>query len=185
MSSKYYFLLSSLPMLKMGEVPGITANEFLSYCSEFIHDDKWDLLKSLTLIPSGKTSFSADTLVGKYYHWEIALRNSIVRLRSANLGSSFEQFIRPEADFEVDANRSATAAYSVENPLERERILDRERWTKIEDLEQKAAVFSYEIVCAYYLKLQLVLKWSTRNPEQAGINLEQAAGAVYRSCSGI
>lgn len=180
MSNKYFSLLSSLPMLRMGEAPGISMDEFLSSCSVFIRGEKWDLLCRLNLVPQKNCSFAENTLAAEYYQWENALRNSIARLRAAKLGNNFEQFIRQETEFEISANRSAAAAYAMENPLERERVLDTERWNKIEELEL-GEIFSFDLVCAYCLKLQIVSKWSTRNQDQAKVNLEQAAGNVRTS----
>ena len=182
MAHKYFSLLSSLPMLQMGENPAICAEYFLSSCSAFIFKNDWDTLCSLRLLPQKDVCLPDSSLAGKYMHWESALRNSLVRFRSAWFGTDPRTFLRDDGSFEADADRVVIRAYAAVSPLERERILDEARWTKIEELEQ-GKLFSFDNICAYYLKLQIVDKWVSRTGEQAGKNLETASNEV-RTASG-
>lgn len=177
----YYALISSLPMLTLEGNSGFTPERFHSYCEVYVSGDKLKILDDLGLDPSLE-QFSADSLPGRYAAWECALRNAIVRKRSRKLNVDAAEYLNedPRTEAESDVERTASAAWMISNPLERERLLDRARWEKIEELEA-GQLFSFEQLCAYKLKLLLQLKWLGRVPEQAAQNLELSTQAVERS----
>ena len=70
-------------------------------------------------------------------------------------------------------------AFAAENPLEREKMLDAARWRKLEELEL-GNLFNFNVLCAYKLKLELLLKWKARNAELSQKNLDLAAAEVRK-----
>ena len=175
----YYALISSLPMLTLEGDSGFTPERFLSYCETYIEGEKLKILEDLALDPS-LNRFKADSLPGCYAQWECALRNAIVKKRARSLNVEAESFLNKEAQEETDVERIVSAAWMISSPLERELILDRARWEKIEELEAGNS-FNFEQLCAYKLKLLLQRKWLGRSPEQAAQNLELATEKVERS----
>ena len=182
-----FSLLSSLPHLTLFEQPGITHEKFLSFCSSYFHGKRMELLNmlSLRLEPEGSAlskilrSFPARSLPCAYSRWEAALRNSLAKIRAAkNSGRGFIE--RPDAGYETDADSAARRAYSAPDPLERERILDRARWEKLDELARTGHchAFNFDSVCAYSLKLLIAEKWIVRNPAEAAANLDRAADSV-------
>ena len=175
----YYALISSLPMLLPEGNAGMTPERFLSACGTYVKGEKYRILEELGLDPM-PDQFKPDSLPGRYAAWECALRNAIVRSRSNKLDRDPAAYLNKEAGVEGDTERAAAAAWTVSDPLERERILDQARWMKIEELEA-GSLFSFEQLCAYKLKMLLQLKWLGRSRERAAENLELSTDAVVRS----
>ena len=182
-----FSLLSSLPELTLFEQPGITHERFLYFCSSYFHGKRMDLLNNLSLHPetgdpavSGiLRGFSKNSLPCAYSRWEAALRTSLARIRaSRNPGRGSLE--RPDAGYETDADSAARRAYAAPDPLERERILDRARWEKLDELARSghSHAFQFDSVCAYSLKLLIAEKWTERKEADASANLDRAADAV-------
>lgn len=182
-----FSLLSSLPQLTLFEQPGITHEKFLYFCSSYFHGKRMDLLKNLTLRPVSEEpdtsellrGFSAGSLPRAYSRWEAALRNSLAKIRAAKFpGRGSAE--RLGAGYETDADSAARRAYSAPDPLERERILDRARWEKLDELARTghSHAFNFDSVCAYGLKLLIAEKWTERKDAEASVNLDRAADAV-------
>lgn len=204
-------LLSSLPMLKLFEKPAIRHEDFMADCASWIHGRDLETLRNFTLEPGGNAhdggtrretssarkapdapatpdprdleAFPENSLARAYSEFETALRHSLMKLRLAQLGSGFEGPRAGLTLFDVEAGKIAQAAMLVKNPLEREKMLDRARWTKLEELEQKTRrPFHFDAVCAYSMKLQIAEKWIDRIPgAQAEANLTDAAAKVGAS----
>lgn len=201
-----FSLLSSLPYIKLYETPVISFEKFLEQCATRITGAQMTLLEQLSILPgrgakrtflSGNdydalyTEFEANvrkilperSLIRQYAKWEMALRNSLARIRSAkwNNGEA-ESGIRPDAPYDTETERIAQEAYGAANPLERERILDEARWNKLDDLVRinNRHNFSFDAVCAYGLKLHIVEKWEKRTSEAALANLNKAAEIVQK-----
>lgn len=182
-----FSLLSSLPQLTLFEQPGITHGKFLFFCSSYFHGKRMELLKNLSLRPGSDDSaasgilrsFPSGSLPCAYSRWEASLRNSLAKIRAAKIpGRGLAE--RLDAGYETDADSAARRAYSAPDPLERERILDRARWEKLDELARSGHchAFTFDSVCAYSLKLQIAEKWTERKDANASVNLDRAADAV-------
>ena len=130
----------------------------------FVSGENWRILEKISIVPDTENSFPANTLAEKYRLWEKSLRNSLVKLRAVRTASDAVNSMR-DTDFECDADRAAVHAYSAATPLEREKLLDAARFAKIDEMSA-CQVFSFDMVCAYKLKLALALKWSARRDRQ-------------------
>lgn len=198
-----FSLLSSLPYLKLYETPYYTFAEFLELCSMRISGVQMALLEQLSILPGCKKngnitgkdydaeyadfqnrirkSLPERALIRKYAEWEMALRNSLAKIRASKWNRT-ENSLRENIAYEADTERIAQAAYSAANPLERERILDEARWDKLDELTRinHCHSFTFDAVCAYGLKLQLAEKWVRRSGEAAMANLNKAAELVQQ-----
>lgn len=180
-----FSLLSSLPQLTLFDQPGITHERFLYFCSSYFHGKRMELLKSLSLRPDDPDPqkilrrFPAGSVPRTYSNWETALRGSLAKLRAAKY-PGLGTFDRPDAGYETDADSAARRAYAAPDPLERERILDRARWEKLDELARAghSHAFNFDSVCAYSLKLQIAEKWTKRKEAGAADNLDRAADTV-------
>ena len=175
----YYALISSLPMLTLENDTGMTVERFLSACQSFVNKAEFRILEELTL-DSPPESFGKTSFAGRYAAWEASLRNAIVRARAGKAGADPAAYLNRDAEVEADAERAVNTAWAAGNPLEREFILDRARWTKIEELES-GKPFSFEKICAYKLKLLVQRKWTDRRKGKPEDNLEQSVNSVARA----
>ena len=167
-------------MLKIDDAPLISSETFLSYCSSFVKPEKLRELASATLAPD-RAPEKRKTLLERYAAWEMSLRLSLAKLRANRLGAdtSGNRFFKMDISYETDADRAAAEAYGAPNPLEREKLLDFGRWTKLEELELGHR-FDFDVLCAYKLKLEILLKWKARSADQAAGNLDHAAAGVRK-----
>jgi hypothetical protein len=178
---QYYYLISSLPMLKKDEKPLLSLQDFLCLCGEWLSDKELDDLKSLSLVPGETFPFPDGSIAERWYSWEINLRNMIAVNRAKSSPASkgdAESFIRPENDYYSDAEKAVQDAFSKANPQEREKTLDSYRWNRIEDLET-GHIFDFERLCAYKVKLMLREKWNERVKDAGSDNFDSIVESVY------
>ena len=173
-----FALLASLPMLKREETPLLSMEELLSSAESFLSAKKAELFKALSLSVKDEAVFPAKSLAAKYVKWEVSFRNSIAKQRAARLGVDPAPYLRDFA-YDTEADRFVREAFAAENPLEREKLLDFGRWTKLEELELGHR-FDFDVLCAYKLKLEILLKWKARSADQAAGNLDHAAAGVRK-----
>lgn len=184
-----FSLISSLPMLRLFEQPAISSEDFMQCCASRFRGFELELLQSLSLLPDEKLArlirrCPEKALPRRYAAWENALRNSLAGLRASKWKHGEPGAARRfEAGYEADADFCAKQAAAAPDPLEREKILDQARWRKLEELERAFSLhmFSFDAVCAYRLKLQLVEKWTARKAADAASHLDRTASAVQNS----
>lgn len=167
--SAYYYLVSSLPMLMMGETAPISLENFMESCKDWLSDKELDQLTKLDLTPTETAPFDSDSSAGKWNQWETSLRNRIAKHRASSLNKDADHYTQPEKDVFSEIERIVQEAYSV-NPLEREKIFDKNRWQQLDNLEA-GHEFDFDKLCIYKIKLMLNEKWKHRKTEQGVENL--------------
>lgn len=135
-------------------------------------------MTALSIRPQDGYVFAEGSFAEKYTVWELALRHSILRLRTQKNQAAQESVaVKREPVFECDADSVAIRAYSAANPLERERILDEARWTKADELTVLHQ-FDLDVLCAYRIKLEIAEKWSARAAGDPEKNMDLCAAAL-------
>lgn len=198
----YFSLVASLPLLKMTEAPLVSYEKFMSDCAGMIDAKNMDLLRRFSLIPGvlpgqkpqdaasddpnaleefiGK--FPKGSLAQDYLRFEAALRHSAMKLRAAKLGAAFAVPKPGFIFFDSEADRMVRAAFAAPNPVERERILDTARWTKLDELEAKNITrFNFDTLCAYSIRIQIAEKWAARNAGNSAEGLDRTVSSVRAS----
>jgi len=175
-----YALIASLPFLRMQEKPAVSYGDFLESAAAFVEGQDLEELTALTLIPAKEQPcFRDGSFAAKYTAWENALRQSILRLRTAKFHLENTASAPRDAQFECDADSVAVRAYAAD-PLERERILDAARWDKAEELSS-GHVFDLDVVEAFAVKLQIAEKWAKRAAGDPAKNLDSAAAMLEQT----
>ena len=198
----YVSLVSSLPLLKMTEAPLVGYGKFMSDCSGLIDEKHLELLRRFSLVPGLRpgqkpqdgAQDSADALeefIGKfpkgslareYLTFESALRHSAMKIRAAKLGSAFAAPKPGRTFFDPEADRAVRIAFAAPNPVERERILDTARWTKLDELEVRNRTrFNFDTVCAYSIRIQIAEKWAARSAGNSAEELDRTVSSVRDS----
>lgn len=173
-----FALIASLPQLKWDEAPFLTMEELQDATSLYLDATHSGLFRKLSLSAEAG-EFPKKTLASNYLAWETAFRNTIARLRAARLNVDAAAYLHADGSYETDADRSVREAFAAGNPLEREKLLDLARWRKIEEFEFGNR-FNFNVLCAYKLKLELLLKWKARDAERSQKNLDLAAAEVRK-----
>ena len=172
---EYYYLISSLPTLSLNEANKkvkMTVEEFNQQCFANVSDDEYKLIEQISLIPISEmlegdddgqfltnvnNCASVDTeVVEIWYKWEMCLRNTIAKKRAPR-NRDLNDILQREYDFYSEIERCIQNAYSTNNPLERENMFDKLRWTFLDELENDHQ-FDFGFLCVYKIKLLLVSK---------------------------
>jgi hypothetical protein len=160
----YYYLAAQLPSLVYGQEPPMSSAHFLELARAQLSAGDAALLAALSLDPqpgssdAGRPSYaeapgpSGSGFIDRWRDWERALRLNLARLRSQRLKR--EGALDPPA-VPAEAAAGAQQAVLAETPLEAEMILDRARWSAIEQF-QGIPAFSRNVIYAYFLKLLIL-----------------------------
>jgi len=166
MSGYYVYLIASLPMLHFGAKPPLSMEKFFSMCAELISAEDLEALK-------GRLKDEAE---GRYHDFETALRNELVRIRAQRKRLDASEFLR--RDGYADQWISHIAAGACRNPsvMDRERMLDLERWRFLDELSI-GHYFDLEILIIYARKLSILERWERVRAADANKLLEEALTA--------
>jgi hypothetical protein len=177
---QYYYLLSSLPMLREGEEPPLSSADFLYRCADWLTPEEQAELAALALVPpSNPPDVPPDPAIAAWHDWETDFRNRIALAREAAAERDPAADQRPVGPCFPSSDRTVQEAFAAPDPRERERLLDRARWRRLEDLEVSWS-FGFDRLCIYKLKLLLAEPWLSREATAGRQVVDQLVGALYR-----
>ena len=141
----YYYLISSLPMLKSdGDMP-LSYATFLEMCRDALNDDKFKILSELTL------SSNEGAFLSKWAEFYGAIKEELTYQRNLRLGrKATAPSIRDDATIKV-----VTAAMNHQNPLTAEEMLLALEFEKLDELVG-THYFDDWALMGYALKLKLL-----------------------------
>ena len=152
----FYYLLSSLPMLRPNQGVPMSTAQFMATCETQLAPEEMLALAAVSSIPAEESDFKANSVPAKWNIFETCLRNRIIDTRSAK-NSDSAQYMREEKDYFSAIDRGVQEAFGRDNPLEREKRLDATRLEFLDDLDG-AHYFDFGALCVYKLKLMLLEK---------------------------
>lgn len=157
----YYYLISSLPMLKSnGDMP-ISYGEFLEMCRSALSDSKYELLENLTL------DSSEGPLVSEWAKFYGVLREELTFQRNARLGRRAQSpSIKDES-----AAKVISMAMNHQNPLAAEEMLLALQFQKLDELIGIHYFDDYALF-GYALKLKLLERKKSFNHKKGKAELE-------------
>ncbi|MCF6176940.1 MAG: DUF2764 family protein [Victivallaceae bacterium] len=173
----FYYLMSSLPMLRLGDSPQINRDQLLASCEDKLSKQDFTILQQLALVPDMESSEnSVCSAVTAWYDWETCLRNRLA-LRRGTSDNSADEYLRHENDFFSEIDTVIQEAVALGNPLECERHLDALRWRRLDDIESGNA-FTFNALCIYMVKLLLLEKYLPRENETGYRNMDLAIAGI-------
>ncbi|MDD3275888.1 MAG: hypothetical protein PHP93_02440 [Kiritimatiellales bacterium] len=158
---KFWFLVSSLPYLRLGEKPPMDVAGFRAACAGHLSDDETSAVDAVL-----ENREPASGAASNLWNSEVQLRDAIVRVRAKNRGTDAARFIRPHDGFSVSIEKAVTDAFTRPNPLEQQMELDRARWMLADELALTDP-FGFAGVLAFASKARLAERWA---------GLDEAAG---------
>lgn len=176
--AKFYYLLSSLPLLSYGNAPPLNCGEFIDACTDFLSANEINELQMLQLVPPDDYSGN-DATVAAWYEWETGLRNALVNLRGKGKGQEAEKYLREEKDFFSEIGPGAQEAFNKQSPLEMEQNLDKMRWNKLDDMEV-GHIFDFALLVIYKIKLMLCEKQQLPEKEKGSENFDHIVEDIYQ-----
>ena len=171
----YYFLIASLPLLEIDAPPPMTVEEFDSILEENLPEKEQKKIFAYT----GKKDYPS--VCGIYRQmalFEEYLRTCIARKRAERAGVHFSADDPEEYYGEIDFGLAHAASCS--NPLEREYIIDRLRWARLEELAL-GHDFDFDALCIYRAQLFIVNKYAGVRSETGTVNFSAALEKVISS----
>ncbi|MFP4490948.1 MAG: DUF2764 family protein [Spirochaetaceae bacterium] len=175
---RYYYTVSTLPMLSFdGEAP-FSLEEFHEMCRGNIAEEDFARLTEVQLEPNTEKIETGESVfepLAKWWEWETALRNELTGYRSQKLGWEGDAYVR-EGEVVTGILEVARNAASQESPLQAEELLDRARWDFLDQLET-GRFFEFTNLVVYSLKLQLLLRRGLFTRERGEENFQE----IYRT----
>lgn len=151
--SQYYYTVASLPMLFYEEDASVSHSEFIQMCETGLTPRDYSVLKAANLCDLEDIEPSCPALE-EWRSWERSLRNKIAILRAQRKGLEPEKHLR-EGTETVGVEQIAHEACGQDSPLVGEDVLNRARWSFLDDLETGHHFDTAKLV-AYSLKLQIL-----------------------------
>jgi hypothetical protein len=174
---KYWYLVSSLPSLRIGEKPAMDAAAFRAACAGILSADE---AAGIDAVLENRETNAGGTPAAQWWNAEVQLRNAVVRVRAKERGTDASKFVQPHKGFGVWIEKAVTDAFTRSNPLEREMELDRIRWTLAEELALTDP-FGFPGVLAVAVHVRIAGRWANLDEETGRKNVEELILASVES----
>ncbi len=158
----YYFLIASLPALALERPPNLDSTVFFERCRSQLSPRRYRQLENCGPTPNGSAATAAEA---QWQAWETYLRNLLILRRVHHSGhEQAQKWLRHDDDVFPGIVRQVEEAITEDNPLERERALDRMRWQQLNHLAVRHE-FDFEALQLYRIRLALAEKWREHDRE--------------------
>ena len=97
---QYYYLISSLPYLKISDEQSLRPKEFLNTCEAWLSESDMCMVRGASINEPFMDQVSHEVLKN-WKNFEVNLRNFLLQFRSRNLGVEIKQYIRMCKRFKV------------------------------------------------------------------------------------
>lgn len=170
--ANYYYLMSSLPMLRAeGELP-FDYGTFLGMCRSAVSEDRYKILERLT------PASCKGPLISEWAEFYQALRRELVFQRRQRLGRQASlPWPREEA-----ISKAVSAAIDDPNPLEAEKALLDLAFRKVDELIGTHYFDDYALM-GYALKLRLLERKKRFDPKKGKAELDRILEGLQRRIS--
>jgi hypothetical protein len=163
----YWYLVASLPTLRLGEKSPMDAAAFRAACAGHLSDDELAAVEAVLENrepPAGAAS--------NLWTAEVQLRDAVIRVRAKNRNTDASKFLRPHNGFSVSIEKAVTDAFTRPNPLEQQMELDRARWALADELALTDP-FGFAGVLAFAGKVRLAERWAGLDDAAGQANVEE------------
>jgi len=166
MANKYYYLVASLPYLKLEEVPPLSKESFFQECEKWLSSTDLLALKKLDIDDFTMQPHDSH-VVEEWKQFDYRLRQELAHLRKARKTSLQEK-----------RSLLTQAIMAEQTPLLMEKALARKRWEFIDEIEL-GHHFDFNLLQLYYLKLQLVERTALFKTEEGKNVFEHLCEVKY------
>lgn len=153
----YTYLLSSLPMLHFGAKTPFSFEKFLKMCEGVVSENDIEIIKTCEKADNPRSGGLPDAM-REWRAFDTALRNALVRIRAARKHKNPDSYLRADKYQDPAIANLAMNAYKNPSILESEKILDKERWKALDELES-GHHFDLDALIIYVHKLLILRKY--------------------------
>ena len=143
--ASYYYLMSSLPMLRADGTMPITYEKFLSYCKDAVSNSNYELLENLS-VDSKK-----GPLIGEWAEFYSAFKDELTYQRNKKADRSAVQ----PFEVDVEVKKIISSAINDDNPLNAENTLLALQFDKLDSFIGIHSFDDYALF-GYAMKLKLL-----------------------------
>ena len=143
--ASYYYLISSLPMLRADSAMPFSYDAFLDMCRTSVNHKTMDLLENLTV------NSDRGPLLDEWSEFYGLLAKEMAYQRNMRLGRKSDQ----PSECDAETSKTVAAALNAKNPLEAELMLLALEFSKLDDLTNLHYFDDY-VLFGYALKLKLM-----------------------------
>ena len=175
MPSYYTYLISSLPYLTFNAKPPFSLEDLFDTCLYSVSEVDLEKVKEAVNTPDYQVSLKDTPLLKEWHHFNLALRNELVRARSARMKADPLKYLRSEAYLSAAVKHVAMSAYRNQNILESEKSLDLERWRFLDEVSA-GHHFDIDSLITYALKLKILIRWDKVYSADSAEVLQESLG---------
>lgn len=165
--SQYYFLVASLPYLAYEHREAYEPDSFIEILADHLTEAELKAVATARIDAPIDDEQSPDRprgihpTVERWEAFERGLRNTLVGLRATGTSGPSE-YVRLDRfghdnTGPIELSEAAREAFNHDSPLSGEDILNRVRWTHLDDLET-GHFFDLDRIIIYFLKLQILAR---------------------------
>ncbi len=149
-------------MLVLGDPPAFSVEEFRESAAPILVEDD---LAEFDRVVAGQTEEGNSFFSAEWHRTDMQIRNEIARMRATRRSVEVRSYLKDHQGYSVAIADGVADAYARPNPAERERSLDRLRWSWLDELAARDA-FGLTAILAYVVKLQLAVRWAGMDVER-------------------
>jgi hypothetical protein len=165
----YYYLVASLPPLKMEEPAPLGMAAFRALCHEHLREDHLAALDAA--LDENEALPALHPFVETWRNARRQILNAAARQRATRLHRDPAPFLRRHEGFDVWIELGVSEAFQRPNPLERQRAIDRLLWERAGEAAA-GNPFGEAAVFAYAIRLNLAGRWSAMGEEAGAMTLD-------------
>jgi hypothetical protein len=159
---EYAYLVSSLPPLTLGDDTPLSREQFMKACEGLLREDHFAEVRAIL---DGRLDDTVHPAARWFVARDVQLRSGLARARAVKAGIEPERHVRSFSGYDVATDAVVARALANPDPVERELLLDRHRWSLLEQMVSVRS-FSVEAVLAYAFKLLIVERWQQLTDER-------------------
>jgi hypothetical protein len=166
----YYYLVASLPPLKMEEPAPLSMDAFRALCREHLREDHMAAMDAV--LDECEELPVLHPFVQEWRNTRRQVLNAVARQRATRLQRDPAPFLRRHDGFDVWIELGVSDAFQRPNPLERQRTIDRLLWERAGEAAA-GNPFGESALFAYAIRLGLALRWSAMVEEAGARTLDE------------
>ncbi len=166
MSTAYYYVLATLPHLRLGDPAPVASDKVRALCRAWLPVadlrglaavlDEMDEVDEMDVV------HETDGPVAAWRGFDTALRNTLVTARAARRGLEAAPYLRTADPLDAYTRALVQECVKLNDPLKAELALDQARWAFLDNL-CAAHAFDFTVLLGYLLKLRLLERWQALN----------------------